>query len=82
MLAPPIFSWCVTFYCLGLVYLTNLTFYGKALNRSRYMCSGRDIKSVEAGPQRKAGNRDVFRSGSESGDAGAEAPPVWPLLAE
>lgn len=44
MLAPSIFSWCVKFYCLVFIYLTNLTFYRKALMSSHCICSARAIK--------------------------------------
>ena len=54
--APPIFSWCVTFYCLVFIYLTNLPFFRKALISSHGLCSGRD---VELSPGRKVGT-DAF----------------------
>lgn len=62
MLAPPIFSWRVKFYCLVSIYLTNLTFYRKALISSHCLCSGMDIKPGELNPVKKAGNRDGFFS--------------------
>lgn len=60
MLALPVFSCRVQSYRLVFVYLTNLTFYRKALISSHCTCSGTDLKPRELEPCEEGWEQSLF----------------------